>query len=676
MRVRRVRLVGGGTSVALWHGERWVPLVPALERGDLVPELRRAAVDVVALLAGGAPLWEQAGALAERLAGEDVEALVADHHLLPFAPLSFRDCSLWPQHWTAAARGMARRFLPPAQYRAVESYERVTGRTFPRLRPPALAAEQPIFYRGNHLTFLGEGATVPWPSYTQALDYELELGVVLARPVRDPTPAGALAAVGGFVLVCDWSARDVQLAEVEGPFGPAKSKDFATSLGAVVVSADEVADIGALTGTVTVNGEPWSRGGTAGMAHALADVIAHAALGERLLPGELLALGTLPGCSGVEVDRWLSPGDRVDLELDRVGSLHATIGRPEPAAAEGPLRRARWNVVPRHGIGPEVPAIRPLAWTPPPPRALPADDRLDRVERWELPGGTKPEDVVVDRRGRVFTGVEDGRIYRFAPDGGAELVADTHGRPLGLELDAQERLIVCDAYRGLLRVGTAGVEVLVDGLRCANNAAVATDGSIYFSDSSTRYDLAHFVLDLLEHRPNGRLLVHDPATGATRVLRGGLYFPNGVALAPDESYVLVAETWRYQVRRYWLSGPRAGTDEVVLNRLSGFPDNLSARGDGTYWVAIANPRNPLIERLLPRPAARRAIAALPENLRPHAVRASTVLRFDGDGCILDVLSGTGRYAEVTGVREHGGWLYLGSLAEDAIARVPLKDYSA
>jgi 2-keto-4-pentenoate hydratase/2-oxohepta-3-ene-1,7-dioic acid hydratase in catechol pathway/sugar lactone lactonase YvrE len=669
MRVRRVRLVGGGTSVALWHGERWVPLVPALERGGGAAELRRAALDVVALLGGGPELLERAIEAAQRLAGEDVDALVTPRQLLPFAPLSYRDCSLWPGHWEAAARGVARRFLPPGRYRAVEAYERLARRPLPRLAPPPLAAERPISYRGNHLTFLPDGATVPWPSYTQALDYELELGVVLSRPIRDPAPADALAAIGGFVVICDWSARDVQLAEISGPFGPAKSKDFGTSMGAVVVTPDEV-EIEGLTGTVAVNGETWSRGGTAGMAHSLADVIAYAALGERLLPGELLALGTLPGCSGVELDRWLSPGDRVDLVIDRVGSLGATVGAPEPAAAAGPLGRARWNVVPRRGIGPEVPAVQPAAWTPPPALALPADTRLDRVERWELPGGSKPEDVLVDGRGRVYTGVEDGRIYRFEPDGTARLVADTHGRPLGLELDAQGRLVVCDAYRGLLRVTAGTVEVLADGLRFANNAAVAADGRIYFSDSSTRFDIEHYVLDLLEHRPNGRLLVHTPA-GETRALRAGLYFPNGVALAPDDSFLLVAETWRYQVRRYWLTGPRAGSDEVVLNRLPGFPDNLSARGDGTYWVALANPRNPLVDRLLPRPAARRAVAALPEGLRPQEVRASSVLRIDGEGRILDVLSGTGRYAEVTGVREHGGRLYLGSLAESAIAHVPL-----
>lgn len=679
MRVRRVRVEGGGECVALWHGQRWAPLGPAL-RGDSSPELERAAGDLVALLGGGPGLWEEARTAVAR-ADESVVELPA---LLPFVPRSFRDFSLWERHMVDAARGIARRFLPPRRWRAVQAYERTTGRTFPLLKPGANWYQHPIYYKGNHLAFVPDGAAVVWPWYTQALDYELELGVVIARPLCDATPSEALDAIGGYVLVCDWSARDVQIPEMsQGGFGPAKSKDFANSLGAEVVTADELGDLGDLHAEVRVNGETWGRGRTGGMRHTIAEMVAYASRGERLVPGELLATGTVPGCSGAEVDRWLSPGDEVELELTGLGTLHATVGTPRPAPAGGNLRRARWTVVPRGGFGPEVPAIDPQGWDPPPPLplagALATDTRLDEVERWEVPGGRKPEDVVVDSVGRVLTGVEDGRIYRFAPDGSrAELVADTHGRPLGLELDAEGRLLVCDAHRGLLRVtDDAAVEVLVDAfdgrrMRFVNNAAVGPDGTVYFSDSSTRFPVEHYPLDALEHRGNGRLFAYHPQTGETERLLDGLYFPNGVALAPDASFVLVAETWRYQVRRLWLQGSRAGRSDVLVDRLPGFPDNMSARGDGTYWLALPDLRQPRIDALLPRPTARRAVAALPARFRPGPARSSVVVRFDGEGLILDSLHGPGgAYAVVTGVREHAGHLYLGSLVETAIARVAL-----
>jgi 2-keto-4-pentenoate hydratase/2-oxohepta-3-ene-1,7-dioic acid hydratase in catechol pathway len=168
-----------------------------------------------------------------------------------------------------------------------------------------------------------DGAPVPWPTYTDRLDYELELGIVIASPTIDASPELALQAVGGFVLVNDVSARDVQYEELTGPFGPVKSKNFANVMGSIVVTPDEVLphlDTG-LRAEVRVNGEVWGTGSTANMHHSIGDIVAYTAMGEHLTPGELLATGTIPGCCGVEVDRWVRPGDKVRLELERVGSL-------------------------------------------------------------------------------------------------------------------------------------------------------------------------------------------------------------------------------------------------------------------------------------------------------------------------------------------------------------------
>jgi sugar lactone lactonase YvrE len=306
------------------------------------------------------------------------------------------------------------------------------------------------------------------------------------------------------------------------------------------------------------------------------------------------------------------------------------------------------------------------------PRPLPPLRRLE-VD------GAAPEDVVVDDAGRVVTGVDDGRVLRVGPDGGVEVVADTGGRPLGIELLGDGRLLVCDARRGLLAVdpATSAVEVLVDRvagepMRFCNNAAVAADGTVYFSDSSRRFGIDHWRADLLEHSGTGRLLRRDPG-GGVEVLLDGLQFANGVALAADESFVTVAETGAYRLTRLWLAGERAGRTDLLADNLPGFPDNLSTGTGGLIWVALGSPRNPLLDRLHRRhPALRRAVWALPERLQPKPVRTLWVLAVDAGGAVVHDLQGPGDdYTMVTGVREHGGRLYLGSLAERAVAVLDL-----
>ena len=294
--------------------------------------------------------------------------------------------------------------------------------------------------------------------------------------------------------------------------------------------------------------------------------------------------------------------------------------------------------------------------------------------------GHAPEDVAVDADGRVYTGVDDGRILRVSADGHAvERIADTGGRPLGIEIGPDGHLVVCDAERGLLRIdaSTGAIEVLVDTvagqrLRLANNCAVATDGTVYFSESSQRFPLREFKGDLLAHSQTGRLLRRDPH-GTVEVLLEGLAFANGVSLAEDESCVLVAETGGYRVSRLDLTGPRAGRHSVVIDNLPGLPDNMSRGSGGIHWMAVPSTRNRLLDTLLPRPAfLREAVWALPDRLQPEASRITWVVGIDVEGRVLRNLQGPGTaFHYVTGVREHAGRLYLGSLAESAIGVVPL-----
>jgi sugar lactone lactonase YvrE len=289
-------------------------------------------------------------------------------------------------------------------------------------------------------------------------------------------------------------------------------------------------------------------------------------------------------------------------------------------------------------------------------------------------GSPGPEDVFV-HDGTVITGVQDGRILRVHPDSGrVDTLGDTQGRPLGLEPLPDGRVLICDSYRGLLALdpGSGKIETLMSEyggqpLRFCNNAAVAADGTVYFSDSSRRFSVDRWRHELIEHVATGRLFRRTPS-GEVDVVADDLQFANGVALAPDESYALVAETGAYRIRRVWLAGERAGRSEVFAE-LPGFPDNLSSGSDGLTWVAVASLRDPVFSllRKAPRPV-RRAAAALPERLQPSERPVMRTQALDLSGRVVHDLAGPGdQYHFVTGVREADGRLWFGSLAEPAIA---------
>ncbi|RQW98551.1 SMP-30/gluconolactonase/LRE family protein [Micromonospora globispora] len=277
-----------------------------------------------------------------------------------------------------------------------------------------------------------------------------------------------------------------------------------------------------------------------------------------------------------------------------------------------------------------------------------------------------------------ISGAEDGRLWCWpvdAPPGTRpRLLAETGGRPLGIELDPVDgaSLLVCDAYRGLLRVTPDGVVHELTGadapVHLADNAAVARDGTVYFTDSSDRFPLSHWKRDLLEHRPNGRVLAYDRRTGRTEVVASGLYFPNGVALTPDESALMLVETATHRLLRIDLPEGRA----TVLADLPAYPDNVAAVGDGTYWIALPSPRLPIMERLLPHPRVRQLVALLPGAVQPQPRRYGLVALVDGEGRVLRTLHGPdGGYWMITGVRQHGDQLWLGSLTATGVARVSL-----
>lgn len=343
------------------------------------------------------------------------------------------------------------------------------------------------------------------------------------------------------------------------------------------------------------------------------------------------------------------------------------------------------------------------AWTPPPAPALEGalapNERLIRARPVAKGKVTGPESVAPGPGGRLYTGLADGRLVAIdvehdavqtlastgetrtgcGEDPGLEPVC---GRPLGLRIDASGKLIVADAERGLLSMGLDGqVTTLARGVgdttfTFLDDLDIAADGSVYFTEASTKYPRRRFRDDILENGAFGRLLRYVPSTKKVEVLLDKLYFANGVQLTPDEDAVLVVETSRYRIQRYHLKGPKAGTAEIFAENLPGMPDNLRRSGDGGYWLALGAERNPTIDALHAHPLLKRIVHKLVplEFFQRYFVpKIGLVVKLDAEGKIVESLwDPTGNsVADVSEAREHEGRLYIGSLDADRVGVLDL-----
>ena len=330
--------------------------------------------------------------------------------------------------------------------------------------------------------------------------------------------------------------------------------------------------------------------------------------------------------------------------------------------------------------------IAPAAWSPPASPGLTGqyaqNTRLSSVQKLPLGDGHKPEDVALDADGKIYAGFEDGRIMVLQPDGTQPRVfADTHGRPLGLIFDRDGNLIVADAIKGLLSINKAGeIKLLADeadGVKfsCLNDLDVGADGTIYFTEASSKFPMSQFTNDLLEHQPHGRLLALDPQSRRPRTLLRNIYFANGVAVSPDQTFVLVAETGEYRIRRVWLKEPKMGQNDIFIDNLPGFPDGISSNGRDRFWLALVTPRQAMFDRvLLPYPMMRKMVARLPKFMQPAPKRYSFVLGLDPQGRVVENLQNGSPdcFAEISNVVEHNGTLYFGSIGEDTVGRFSLR----
>lgn len=355
------------------------------------------------------------------------------------------------------------------------------------------------------------------------------------------------------------------------------------------------------------------------------------------------------------------------------------LPRPEPPANAAVDGRATTLPTP----------FEPVVWSDPPSRPalegpLAANDALTTasiVGDAELEGA---EDVAPGLDGHLYTGTVDGAVWRLRVDQAGAITAVEHvatlpGRALGLDAYSDTVLVAAVPEHGLMAVDTTSGEswVLADRIDdalvfFADAPSVADDGTVYVTEASTRY-LPGFPNDFLDGRPNGRLLRYEPTSGELTVVAEGMHFANGVDVAPDESYALVAESFRFRVLRVWLDGERAGEVEPFGEPLVNGPDNLRIDDEGRVWVGGSDLRNDATDALLVNADVRRSVAALGDEERA-ALRApyGFAVVLDPEGRPLASFhDDTGRFAGVSSVLLHEDTLTFGTLAGRGLAQLPL-----
>ncbi|OIQ46038.1 MAG: strictosidine synthase [Roseobacter sp. MedPE-SW] len=301
------------------------------------------------------------------------------------------------------------------------------------------------------------------------------------------------------------------------------------------------------------------------------------------------------------------------------------------------------------------------------------NDAMATLEKILLPGeAVGPEDLAVMPDGKVYTTDLTGKLYRI--DGEVpEFIEDLGGRPLGLKAGPDGALYIADSYRGILRwTGPGRLENLVsevDGapLIYANQLDISRDGTIYFSNSTDRFDPELLggtkptsVMTVWEQSNSGYVARRLP-DGTVEKIADGFVYTNGVALSQAEDFLLIAETGRARVHKLWLTGGKAGERELFLGNLPGYPDNLEAQGDGTFWLAFASPRLPS-EKLMPYPFLRKVVWRLGALVRPAPVHRGMVIQFDENGNILRNLQDpSGRFGVTTSALITGDQVYVMSL---------------
>ena len=326
-------------------------------------------------------------------------------------------------------------------------------------------------------------------------------------------------------------------------------------------------------------------------------------------------------------------------------------------------------------------SLKPMAWKPPTKPAfkgvLTLNNELQHSQKIDLKGWYGPEDIVMDEAGNLYCGVHkgsndfsDGKILKISPQGQVETFYEAGSWVAGLHFDQHQNLVALSHRQGLICIAPdKTVTVLADrdekGQRflIPNGLDISSEGIIYFSNTSHKapYSLKYGKKLILEMKPQGGLYAYNPRTQKVTTLIQGTYFGNGVVLSKNEDFLLLTETSRYRVVRYWLKGAKQGTQEVFMDNLPGFPNGISIRKDGSFWLGFTTKRNDALDKIHYKTGTKKMVYALPGFLQPKPEQFGMVLQVSEKGKIMRALfdpSGQ-QVPEAGAVKEYQGKLYLG-----------------
>ncbi|XP_043720326.1 protein STRICTOSIDINE SYNTHASE-LIKE 4-like [Telopea speciosissima] len=323
---------------------------------------------------------------------------------------------------------------------------------------------------------------------------------------------------------------------------------------------------------------------------------------------------------------------------------------------------------------------------PPPPSSpllLSTNDYLQRVTKVGEGSLEDPEDVCIDKEGIIYTATRDGWIKRVHGNGSVENWKMIGGQGLlGITMSADGSVLVCDVDKGLLKVDHDSVTMLTSHINDSKISFVddvieASDGSVYFSDASTKFGFHSWYLDVLEGIPHGRLLKYDPQTKETTLVLDDLGFANGVALSQDQDFLVVCETWKFRCLKHWLKGESRGKTEIFIENLPGGPDNINLAPDGSFWIALLELRtNTWLNFVHTSKLAKHLVANFPKlvDLLNGAKRKAMSVNVGTNGEIIRKFDDPNGnvMSFVTSVLEFEGHLYLGSLNSNFIGKLQLK----
>lgn len=326
-------------------------------------------------------------------------------------------------------------------------------------------------------------------------------------------------------------------------------------------------------------------------------------------------------------------------------------------------------------------AIKPVSWSPQPKPVLQGvlepNHKLQMSKKIDLNGWYGPEDIIFDAKGNLYCGVHvgeqdfsDGKILKISPTGLVEIFYDAGSWVAGLHFDADNNLIALSHKQGLISISPEKkVTILAKTdesgrpFLIPNGLDIGLDGTIYFSNTSheSAYDIKYGRKLIMEIKPNGGLYQYSPKTKKVTTLIDGTYFGNGVVLSKNEDFILMTETTKYRIIKYWLEGEKKGETEVFMDNLPGFPNGISRRKDGSFWLGFSTRRNDALDKIHPKIGMKRIVYALPEFMQPKQDKFGLVLNISEQGEILSSLydiTGT-VIPEAGSVKENNGYLYIG-----------------